>query len=219
MTPEIKLNSSSRLSPAFETRFAAPDDAGQITGLAAGFGDGLVDAYGDVIAKGAFAQSIRAHKAAGTMPAMLWQHDISEPIGVWTDLVEDATGLRVTGQVNVETQRGREALSLLRQGAFRGLSVGIVAKKAEQLKGGVRKLTEVDLWEISLVTFPARCEGAVTEVRDRRDLEDRLRAAGVAKAAAQRVAAVGWPALTRETEQDEALAEIARRMAATAAKL
>jgi HK97 family phage prohead protease len=218
MTPEIKLNSSSRLSPAFETRFAAPDDAGQITGLAAGFGDGLVDAYGDVIAKGAFAQSIRAHKAAGTMPAMLWQHDTSEPIGVWTDLVEDATGLRVSGQINVETQRGREALSLLKQGAFRGLSIGFVAKKAEPLKGGLRRLTEIELWEISLVTFGARREGVVTEVRDRRDLEDRLRSAGLAKVAAQRVAAVGWPVLAPETE-NEALAEIARRMAATAAKL
>jgi HK97 family phage prohead protease len=218
MTPEMKLNSSSRLSPAFETRFAAPDGTGQITGLAAGFGDSLPDSYGDTIARGAFAASIAAHKAAGTMPAMLWSHDPAEPIGVWTGLIEDATGLRVTGQVNVETQRGREALSLLKQGAFRGLSIGFVAKKAESLKSGLRRLTEIELWEISLVSLPARREGAVTEVRDRRDLEDRLRSAGVAKVAAQRVAAVGWPVLAPETE-NEALAEIARRMAATVAKL
>ncbi|MCA3488300.1 MAG: HK97 family phage prohead protease [Rhodobacter sp.] len=217
MTPEIKLTDTTRLSPAFEARFASPDDAGMITGLAAGFGDALVDAFGDTIAKGAFAASIKSHKAAGTMPAMLWQHDPAEPIGVWTDAAEIDTGLSVTGQINLDTQRGREALSLLRQGAFRGLSIGFRAKGAEMLKGGVRRLTAIDLLEVSLVTFPARREGAITEVRDLRDLEQRLRSAGVARAAAQKVAAAGWAALNRK--ETDNLAEIARRLAATAAKL
>lgn len=216
MTPEIKFNDTPRLSPAFEVRFSSQDDSGTISGVAAGFGESLVDAYGDVIGKGAFAASIRSHKAAGTMPAMLWQHDPSEPIGVWSDVAEDATGLRVKGQINLRTQRGREAMALLKQGAFRGLSIGFIAKKAESMPGGVRKLTEVELWEVSLVTFPARKEGQITEIRDMRDLEDRLRSTGLARAAAQKVAAAGWAALNRK--HSETLTIIAARLAALANK-
>jgi HK97 family phage prohead protease len=216
MTPELKFTDQPRLSPAFEVRFSTSGETGKISGIAAKFGDHLVDAYGDVIAKGAFAASLKDHQAAGQMPAMLWQHDPAEPIGVWTEISEDDTGLRVKGQINLQTQRGREALALLKQGAFRGLSIGFVAKKAEARADGVRKLTEVDLWEVSLVTFPARKEGQITEVRDLRDLEERLRASGLARAAAQKVAAAGWAALNRK--QDETLKTIADRLAAVANK-
>lgn len=218
MIPEIKLTDTPRLSPAFEVRLASSGETGAISGVAAKFGDDLVDSYGDVIGRGAFAASIKAHKAAGTMPAMLWQHDPAEPIGVWTDAAEDASGLKVAGQINLETQRGREALALLKQGAFRGLSIGFVAKNAERLSAGVRKLTEIDLWEVSLVTFPARKEGQITEVRDMRDLEERLRTAGLARAAAQRVAAAGWQALTRKQNTDATLTTLAARLAALAEK-
>lgn len=216
MTPELKLYDLPRLSPAFEARFSVSGDAGTISGVAAKFGDHLVDAYGDVIGKGAFAASLKSHKEAGTMPAMLWQHDPAEPIGVWTDIREDDSGLRVKGQINLQTQRGREAMALLKQGAFRGLSIGFVAKKSALIKNEIRKLTEVDLWEVSLVTFPARKEGQITEVRDLRDLEERLRSAGLARAAAQKVAAAGWAALNRK--QDETLKTIAARLAAVANK-
>jgi HK97 family phage prohead protease len=216
MTPETRLTNSARLSPAFEVRFKADDDAGAITGLAAGFGDRLVDAYGDVIAAGAFRKSIEAHEAAGTMPAMLWQHDPSEPIGVWTEISETDKGLTVAGKLNLDTQRGREALSLLRQGALSGLSIGFVAKAAEPTKGG-RRLTEVDLWEVSLVTFPARQEGRVTEIRSARDLEKLLRDAGLPRAAATKAASGGWPALSGEPNRN--LAELARMMKRTAERL
>lgn len=215
MTPETKLTDSARLSPAIEVRFRADDEAGLITGLAAGFGDALPDAYGDVIAAGAFRKSIAAHKAAKTMPAMLWQHDPSEPIGIWTDMAETEKGLELSGQLNLETQRGREALSLLRQGALSGLSIGFTATAAEATKGG-RRLTEVDLWEVSLVTFPARKEGRVTEVKSARDLEKILRDAGLARAAATKAAVGGWPALAGENRN---LAELAQLMKRTAERL
>ena len=95
-------------------------DDGTIEGYGSVFN--VVDDWGDIIVPGAFAATLAAHKAAGTMPAMLWQHRDAEPIGVWTDMVEDSRGLRVKGRLVLEAPRGKEAHALLKAGALNGLS-------------------------------------------------------------------------------------------------
>lgn len=117
---------------------------------------GVLDSYDEIVAPGAFRQSIEDHQRAGTMPAMLWQHDPYAPIGHYTEMREDQTGLYVKGQLALETQQGREAHALLKAGALNGLSIGFMPHRSEYNDDtGQRTLTEVDLWEVSVVTFPA----------------------------------------------------------------
>lgn len=170
---------------AFEIRAAAED--GTIEGYGSVFG--VRDSYDDVIAPGAFAASLAAHKAAGTLPAMLWQHNPEEPCGVWTDMVEDERGLVVRGRLVLESSRGREGLALLRAGALNGLSIGFMSKQwTYDRESDVRTLTEIDLWEVSLVTFPANSAARLTSVKAidelaaPKDAERILRDAGFSKA-------------------------------------
>ena len=159
-------------------------------GTVEGYGSvfGVRDNYDDVIAKGAFVQSLKDHKAAGTMPAMLWQHDADKPIGVWTEMVEDEKGLRIKGQLAMETVKGKEAHALLKMGALNGLSIGFMSKEwAYDRDSEVRTLTAIDLWEVSLVTFPANEKARVTNVKSAdelqapKDAEKVLRDAGFSK--------------------------------------
>ena len=159
-------------------------------GTVEGYGSvfGVRDNYDDVIAKGAFVQSLKDHKAAGTMPAMLWQHDADKPIGVWTEMVEDEKGLRIKGQLAMETVKGKEAHALLKMGALNGLSIGFMSKEwAYDRDAEVRTLTAIDLWEVSLVTFPANEKARVTNVKSAdematpKDAEKALRDAGFSK--------------------------------------
>jgi hypothetical protein len=150
---------------------------------------GVPDSYDDVVAAGAFAKSLADHKAAGTMPAMLWQHGSDHPIGVWTEMVEDAKGLRVKGQLAMEVAKGKEAHALLKMGAVNGLSIGFVSKEwAYDRDTEIRTLNAVDLWEVSLVTFPANGKSRVTNVKSAdelsvpKDAERILRDAGFSKA-------------------------------------
>ena len=159
-------------------------------GTVEGYGSvfGVRDNYDDVISKGAFVQSLKDHKAAGTMPAMLWQHDADKPIGVWTEMVEDEKGLRIKGQLAMETVKGKEAHALLKMGALNGLSIGFMSKEwAYDRDTEVRTLTAIDLWEVSLVTFPANEKARVTNVKSAdematpKDAEKALRDAGFSK--------------------------------------
>lgn len=111
-----------------EVRFAT-DDAGTFTGYASVFGE--PDSYGDTVKRGAFRKTLRERKATGG-PAMFWNHDSNQPIGVWTELVEDERGLKVTGKLVTETAKGAEALALLKAGAVNGLSIGFRARSAER---------------------------------------------------------------------------------------
>lgn len=171
---------------SFALSIKAAED-GTIEGYGSVFG--VRDSYDDVIAPGAFASSLAEHKSEGTMPAMLWQHDPSEPIGVWTEMAEDAKGLRIKGKLALDTARGREAHALLKMGALNGLSIGFVSKQwTVDRESDVRTLTEIDLWEVSLVTFPANEKARVTNVKAAetiaapKDAERILRDAGFSKA-------------------------------------
>ena len=148
----------------------ALSDDGMIEGYGSVFG--VRDSYSDIVAAGAFNASLAANKAAGTMPALLWQHRADEPIGVWTSMVEDQKGLAVVGQLAMETTRGREAHALLKMRAINGLSIGFYSKEWKyDTENDVRTLTEVDLWETSLVTFPSNSAARVTAVKSIETLE------------------------------------------------
>lgn len=148
----------------------ALSDDGMIEGYGSVFG--VRDSYSDIVAAGAFKASLAAHKAAGTMPALLWQHRSDEPIGVWTSMVEDQKGLAVVGQLAMDTTRGREAHALLKMRAINGLSIGFYSKEWKyDTENDVRTLTEVDLWETSLVTFPSNSAARVTAVKSIETLE------------------------------------------------
>lgn len=137
-----------------EVKFLAfePDAAlteGRLAGYASRFGE--ADQGGDVVAPGAFAASLARRDRR---VKLLWQHDPARPIGVWERLVEDGRGLWVEGRLLTEIRGGAEAAALLEAGAVDGLSIGYRAARAEILPGGGRRLLEIDLWEVSLVTFP-----------------------------------------------------------------
>lgn len=182
---ELRSSLERRQTKAFALQIKAADD-GSVEGYGSVFG--VRDSYDDIIAAGAFAASLKEHKAAGTMPAMLWQHDPSEPIGVWTEMAEDSKGLRVVGQLALQTNRGKEAHALLKLGALNGLSIGFMSKQwTYDRDSDVRTLTELELWEVSLVTFPANQAARVTGVKTAdvgalqsiRDAERALRDAGL----------------------------------------
>jgi len=112
------------------------------------------DQGGDVVGKGAYGASLAALNADGRRVKMLWQHDPAQPIGVWEEVREDARGLYVKGRLLDSTQRGAEAIALIAAGAIDGLSIGYRTVKAQKSDRGARLLQEVELWEVSLVTFP-----------------------------------------------------------------
>ena len=122
---------------------------------------GAPDQGGDVVVAGAYAASLAVMAAAGRRVKMLWQHDPAQPIGVWDEVREDARGLWVRGRILADVARGREALALIGAGALDGLSIGYRTKRAERMAGAGRRLIEVELWEVSLVTFPMLSQARV----------------------------------------------------------
>lgn len=176
---------------SFNLQVKAAED-GTIEGYGSVFGN--PDSYDDVITPGAFAASIAEHRTNGTMPAMLWQHDSDDPIGVWTEISEDAKGLKLKGKLCLDTSCGKEAHALLKMGAINGLSIGFMSKQwAYDEETEVRTLTEIELWEVSLVTFPANKKARVTNVKTAdigsittiRQAENNLREVGFSSDAAK----------------------------------
>lgn len=115
---------------------------------------GAEDQGGDIVERGAYAASLARLRAEGNGVKMLWQHDPAQPIGVWDEVEEDKEGLWVKGRILPEVERGREAAALVRAGAIDGLSIGYRTVRASKDAGGRRRLHELELWEVSLVTFP-----------------------------------------------------------------
>ena len=127
-------------------------DGAVIEGYASYFGER--DKGGDVVAKGAYGRSLMALRDAGRSVKMLWQHDPTQPIGIWDEVREDARGLFVKGRLLEDVAKGREAKALIEAGAIDGLSIGYRTVKATKDGNGQRLLAELELWEVSLVTFP-----------------------------------------------------------------
>jgi len=170
-----------------------PDDDGIFEGYASVFD--VVDQGLDVVASGAFTQSL-----VDRMPKLLWQHDSDQIIGKWEEVREDERGLFVRGRLFKDLQQGREAMTLLKEGVLDSMSIGFkVVEAMEEARGRVRRLLKLDLFEISLVTFPMLIEAMVTSVKScetERDFEKFLRdAGGLSRKEAKAVCAKGFNAI------------------------
>jgi hypothetical protein len=147
---------------------AVVQDTGVFVGYASLFN--RADASGDVVMPGAFTASLKQRGASGIR--MLFQHDPSEPVGAWIDIVENERGLLVRGRLNMDVQRGRELSALLDQRGLDGLSIGFRTVSASRDRvTGLRRLHRLDLWEISLVTFPMLAGARVSAARRRAEAE------------------------------------------------
>lgn len=154
--------------------FACELKANGETGTFEGYGSvfSITDKGGDIVAPGAFAETLAESKAAGRMPAMLWQHNPREPIGIYTAMEEDAVGLRVKGQLAMKTSRGAEAFELMKMGALTGLSIGYrVRDDSYDRVTGIRTIKKADLVEVSPVTFPMNDASRISAVKTIEELE------------------------------------------------
>ena len=189
-------------------------------------GDGSFEGYAslfhredmsrDVVLPGAFADSLIKRGASGIK--MLFQHDANQPIGVWGSLKEDARGLYAQGRLMPEVAKAREVHALMRAGALDGLSIGFRTVKGRRDRAsGVRRLEKVDLWEISVVTFPLLPEARVATMKARpfagaqpteRDFERWLtRDAGLTRREARALMSAGFDGLKALRDAGEASSE------------
>ena len=158
---------SSESLPVSEVKFTSLDfkqaDAdGTFEGYASLFN--REDLGRDVVLPGAFRDSLARRGPRGIK--LLFQHDANQPIGVWTTLQEDSRGLYAQGRLMREVGRAREVMALMRAGALDGLSIGFKTVKARRDRAtGVRRLETIDLWEISIVTFPLLPEARITSTK------------------------------------------------------
>lgn len=154
----------------FQCELKANGDTGTFEGYGSIFN--ITDRGGDIVVPGAFTDTLAAQKAAGRMPAMLWQHRQAEPIGVYTSMEEDSVGLKVRGQLALKTSRGAEAYELMKMGALSGMSIGYRTRDDSYDRvTGVRSLKKVDLVELSLVTFPMNDSSRVSAVKTIEELD------------------------------------------------
>jgi hypothetical protein len=137
---------------------------------------GVPDSSGDVVAPGAFADSLRLRGLKRVR--LLYQHFAHEPIGVWQEMREDGRGLYVKGRIVTDLERGRDVLALLREGALDGLSIGFRTRRARRdPTTGLRTLLEVELWEVSIVTFPLLTGSQITAVGKKNEAASEIRKA------------------------------------------
>lgn len=195
------------LSRPAESHFTAldlksVDETGLFEGYASLFN--REDLGRDIVMPGAFSESLR--KRGPLRIKMLFQHDPAEPIGIWEHLAEDAKGLFARGRLLGEVARAREVLTLMKAGALDGLSIGFKTISARRdARSGVRRLDRVDLWEISVVTFPMLPEARIAAVkgdaeagapRTEREFERWLtQDAGLTRSQARAFLARGFPGL------------------------
>jgi HK97 family phage prohead protease len=159
-------------------KYSAPDlrlksinESGEISGYASVFG--IVDGQGDVVLSGAFKNAITDFHA-GKKPKLLWQHDTHSPVGLIEEIFEDNHGLFIKGKLLLEIPKAREVYLLLKNGAIDGFSIGYRIKN-NYFKDGKQYLTDVELPEISIVTFPACEEATVDEVKSIDDTLGKIR--------------------------------------------
>ena len=178
----------------------AVSDDGLFSGYASVFDN--VDSYGDIVRKGAFVESISEWEAKGKMPPILWNHDPSDPIGVYTKMQEDDKGLFVEGRLLIDdVPRARQTHALMKAGAIDGLSIGYRVKEyLYNVDEEVTDLIKLSLREVSIVTFPANPETRIEAVKSRLDagelptlpeFEKFLREAGFSKSQATAIAGHG----------------------------
>ncbi len=231
---------SARVNCGFEVKFSDDAPAGTFSGYGAVFDK--IDDGGDVIAKGAFRDTLRDWKAKKKLPPMLLQHgggvfgggaDDMVPIGKWTSMSEDANGLFVEGKLFViETDRGKALYEAVKEMALDGLSIGYRVKEftyGTKPDEPSRTLKKIDLWEVSLVTFPMNDSARISSVKSAdqrtiREFEDFLRdVGGYSHAAAKAIARDGYKGRPDPRDEDgklfnAALANLLRAGAALSNK-
>ncbi len=192
---------------------ALDENAGTFEGYGAVFGN--KDSYGDVIVRGAFQNYLNMENAASKVK-MLWQHRSDQPIGVYDEIHEDENGLFVRGRLLVnDIAQAREAYALLKAGALSGLSIGYTVNQNGWRIGddGLTYLSDINLWEISVVTFPANplanvdSVKSVEQIKTIRDFENHLRDVGFSSSQAKRIASQGFKAIDGQRDVDKQEAE------------
>ena len=153
---------------ALEIDIKEVQEDGTFSGFASTFG-GKPDSYGDIVVAGAFAKTITKNGYGGNGIKMLLGHDTTKVIGVWTSFAENSKGLLVQGKLAIKTTLGSDVYELVKIGALNTMSIGynVNSYEIEKQKDGkqIRYLKEIDLWEVSLVTFPANVNARVTGVK------------------------------------------------------
>lgn len=192
-------------------------DNGEFEGYGSVFG--VVDSYSDVVVRGAFTSSLARWKEKGRLPAMLWQHQMSEPIGIYTEMREDDVGLYVKGRLLIEADPlAKRAHGHMKMGSLTGLSIGYMLEDGGyeyDKEKGIWLLKAIDLWEVSPVTFPANDEARITDVKSLlargespppSKVERALREVGFSGSQAKAFMAKGYGAVSpREADAGETL--------------
>lgn len=183
------------------------DDNRTFSGYGSTFGN--TDRVGDIVEAGAFSKSLDEHKGNGSMPSLLLHHDLNRPIGVWSEMREDAKGLYVEGKLTRGVRDADEAYALLKDGALHSMSIGYRVKREEyDRKTGINHLHEIALHEVSLVTIPANAEAVIGAVKnadgmpDVREIERILRDAGFSRRESKAFISEGLQGLMGEPVED-----------------
>jgi uncharacterized protein len=143
-----------QMDKRIEIKSVRDEDCLHVSGYASMFG--ICDFHNDIIEKGAFSKAISNKNIK-----LLWQHEQKEPIGKITKIFEDNKGLFIEAKITKGTIKGREAADLVSKGIINGLSIGFNVSKSYTNPSGSRVITEADLWEVSIVTFPANRQSEI----------------------------------------------------------
>lgn len=191
-----------RLDIPFEIKSIS--DTGAFTGYGSVFG--VKDSYSDIVIKGAFANSLNKWKEKGRLPALLWQHKMDEPIGYYTKMVEDDNGLYLEGQLLInDDPLAKRAHAHMKAKSLSGLSIGYVLNDYDYDKEkSAFILKDIDLWEVSVVTFPANDEARIDNVKSifergdippPKEIERVLRDVGLSRTQAKAFMSEGYASL------------------------
>lgn len=195
-------------------RIKSVSESGEFEGYGSIFGN--EDSYGDVVVRGAFERSLAKWAEKGRLPALLWQHNMQEPIGVYTEMREDETGLYVKGRLLIDDDPlAKRAHAHMKAGSLSGMSIGYLLDDYEYDKQkDVWILKEIDLWEVSLVTFPANDEARIENVKSSfaagetpapKEVEKVLRDVGLSRNQAKAFMAEGFNALKQRDAGEDVL--------------
>lgn len=181
---------------SFEIK-AFDDETREFEAYASTFGN--TDLVNDVIEKGAFRKTVSQAKKTGKYPKLLYQHNSTKLVGVIKSMKEDDAGLLIKGDF-IDTTVGRDTYVEVKSGAIGDMSIGFYAKQYEiDEEKGLRTIKEIDLFEVSFVTFPANPEANVlavkSEIKTKRDLEKLLRDVGFSLTEAKSIVADGYQGL------------------------
>lgn len=204
MNPSERPSTKQRLDVPLKLKSVS--ETGEFEGYGSVFG--VKDSYGDIVVPGAFTKSLQTWKEKGRMPALLWQHQTDEPIGVYTEMKEDDVGLYVKGRLLIDDDPlAKRAHGHMKAGSITGLSIGYWLNDWEYDKTKEAfLLKEIDLWEVSPVTFPSNDEARISDVKSmlargetpsQKCIERVLRDVGLSRTQAKAFMAGGYSAISQ----------------------